>query len=168
MRRTVGLPLRARARACRLTRWRRDRAGGGATRALEGVFSTRSPHRPNPIGLHRVDITAIERRRTRVRHLEALGGTPIIDIKPVTRSPPFIPIHRQSGPPARQWIVWKYARRTEIWDFNNHITRTRHGVIADRFHSKLQVQREPCESVSAATLWNYAVRADSATLFYVL
>lgn len=56
---------------------------GDASRPLEGVFSTRSPHRPNPIGLHPVEITAIEGVRLRVRHLEALNGTPIIDVKPI-------------------------------------------------------------------------------------
>jgi tRNA-Thr(GGU) m(6)t(6)A37 methyltransferase TsaA len=56
---------------------------GDLSRAQEGVFSTRSPHRPNPIGLHRVKITAIDGRRMRVRHLEVLDGTPIIDVKPI-------------------------------------------------------------------------------------
>ena len=56
---------------------------GDASRAEEGVFSTRSPHRPNPIGLHRVEITAIDGRRIQVRHLEVLDGTPILDVKPV-------------------------------------------------------------------------------------
>ena len=56
---------------------------GDASRAREGIFSTRSPHRPNPIGLHPVEITAIEGRRVRVRNLEALDGTPILDLKPV-------------------------------------------------------------------------------------
>ncbi len=56
---------------------------GDASRPQEGVFSTRSPHRPNPIGLHRAEITAIDGRRVRVRHLEALDGTPILDVKPV-------------------------------------------------------------------------------------
>ena len=56
---------------------------GDSSRAQEGVFSTRSPHRPNPIGLHRVEITAIDGRRMRVRSLEALDGTPIIDVKPI-------------------------------------------------------------------------------------
>jgi tRNA-Thr(GGU) m(6)t(6)A37 methyltransferase TsaA len=56
---------------------------GDACRALEGVFSTRSPHRPNPIGLHQVTITAIDGRRIRVRNLEALDRTPILDVKPV-------------------------------------------------------------------------------------
>jgi tRNA-Thr(GGU) m(6)t(6)A37 methyltransferase TsaA len=48
-----------------------------------GVFSTRSPDRPNPIGLHRVQVVAVEGTRLRVRHLEALDGTPVLDIKPV-------------------------------------------------------------------------------------
>jgi tRNA-Thr(GGU) m(6)t(6)A37 methyltransferase TsaA len=56
---------------------------GNVSRAEEGVFSTRSPHRPNPIGLHQVEITAIEGARVRVRQLEAVNGTPIIDVKPV-------------------------------------------------------------------------------------
>jgi tRNA-Thr(GGU) m(6)t(6)A37 methyltransferase TsaA len=51
---------------------------------LRGVFATRSPDRPNPIGLHRVEILEIDNsRRLRVRPLEALDGTPIVDIKPV-------------------------------------------------------------------------------------
>ena len=48
-----------------------------------GVFSTRSPDRPNPIGLHRVRIISIADTRVRVRDLEALHGTPIVDVKPV-------------------------------------------------------------------------------------
>jgi tRNA-Thr(GGU) m(6)t(6)A37 methyltransferase TsaA len=51
-----------------------------------GVFSTRSPARPNPIGLHRVTIVAIEEGRLHVRPLEAVNGTPVIDIKPVLRA----------------------------------------------------------------------------------
>lgn len=49
----------------------------------QGVFSTRSPHRPNPIGLHRVTIVSIEGSRMLVRNLEALNATPIVDVKPV-------------------------------------------------------------------------------------
>jgi tRNA-Thr(GGU) m(6)t(6)A37 methyltransferase TsaA len=56
---------------------------GDRTRPEEGVFATRAPHRPNPIGLHRVEILSIEGPRVHVRPLEALNGTPIIDIKPV-------------------------------------------------------------------------------------
>ncbi len=48
-----------------------------------GVFSTRSADRPNPIGLHRVRVLAIDGRRLRVRNLEAVDGTPIVDVKPV-------------------------------------------------------------------------------------
>jgi tRNA-Thr(GGU) m(6)t(6)A37 methyltransferase TsaA len=50
---------------------------------LQGVFNTRSSDRPNPIGLHEVEILSIEGRRARVRNLEALDGTPIVDVKPV-------------------------------------------------------------------------------------
>ncbi|HET6663869.1 MAG TPA: tRNA (N6-threonylcarbamoyladenosine(37)-N6)-methyltransferase TrmO [Acidimicrobiales bacterium] len=48
-----------------------------------GVFSTRSPDRPNPIGLHVVEILASDGRRLHVRNLEAIDGTPVIDLKPV-------------------------------------------------------------------------------------
>jgi tRNA-Thr(GGU) m(6)t(6)A37 methyltransferase TsaA len=50
---------------------------------VKGVFNTRSEDRPNPIGLHRVQIAAIDGPRFRVRNLEALDGTPIVDVKPV-------------------------------------------------------------------------------------
>ncbi|TDO33233.1 tRNA-Thr(GGU) m(6)t(6)A37 methyltransferase TsaA [Kribbella sp. VKM Ac-2527] len=53
------------------------------SRPVTGVFSTRSPDRPNPLGLHRVTILAIDNLRLHVNNLEALDGTPLIDIKPV-------------------------------------------------------------------------------------
>jgi tRNA-Thr(GGU) m(6)t(6)A37 methyltransferase TsaA len=56
---------------------------GDGSRPLTGVFSTRSPHRPNPIGLHRVTIVARDGLRVRVRDLEAVDGTPVLDVKPV-------------------------------------------------------------------------------------
>ncbi|MGI8902178.1 MAG: tRNA (N6-threonylcarbamoyladenosine(37)-N6)-methyltransferase TrmO [Solirubrobacteraceae bacterium] len=56
---------------------------GNPNNAEEGVFSTRSPDRPNPIGLHRVRIVAVAPNRIRVSDLEAIDGTPIIDVKPV-------------------------------------------------------------------------------------
>jgi len=56
---------------------------GDETRPEEGVFTTRSPHRPNPIGLHRVTVLAVDRLRIHVAGLEALDGTPLVDIKPV-------------------------------------------------------------------------------------
>jgi tRNA-Thr(GGU) m(6)t(6)A37 methyltransferase TsaA len=56
---------------------------GDSTRPSTGVFSTRSPDRPNPIGLHRVRIVSIDGTRIRVRNLEAIDGTPIVDVKPV-------------------------------------------------------------------------------------
>ncbi|MGZ6140146.1 MAG: tRNA (N6-threonylcarbamoyladenosine(37)-N6)-methyltransferase TrmO [Myxococcaceae bacterium] len=52
-------------------------------RPLTGVFSTRAPDRPNPIGLHRVQVLAVEPRRLRVGPLEAVDGTPVLDLKPV-------------------------------------------------------------------------------------
>ena len=51
-----------------------------------GVFSTRSADRPNPIGLHRVAVLVIDGHRILVRDLEAVNGTPIVDIKPVLTS----------------------------------------------------------------------------------
>ena len=59
---------------------------GDLTRAEQGVFTTRSPDRPNPIGLHRVRVVSIDGTRLRVRDLEALDGTPIVDVKPVLGS----------------------------------------------------------------------------------
>jgi tRNA-Thr(GGU) m(6)t(6)A37 methyltransferase TsaA len=59
---------------------------GDATRPETGVFSTRSPDRPNPIGLHRVGILEVDGPRIRVRDLEALDGTPVLDVKPVLGS----------------------------------------------------------------------------------
>jgi tRNA-Thr(GGU) m(6)t(6)A37 methyltransferase TsaA len=56
---------------------------GDMSRPEQGVFNTRSPHRPNPIGLHRVEIVSIDGARLRVRNLEALDGTPIVDVKPL-------------------------------------------------------------------------------------
>ena len=56
---------------------------GDPDRPLRGVFSTRSPDRPNPIGLHQVQILAIDDTRIGVRNLEALDNTPVVDIKPL-------------------------------------------------------------------------------------
>jgi tRNA-Thr(GGU) m(6)t(6)A37 methyltransferase TsaA len=56
---------------------------GELARPEQGVFSTRSPDRPNPIGLHRITVLAIDGARLRVADLEALDGTPILDLKPV-------------------------------------------------------------------------------------
>jgi tRNA-Thr(GGU) m(6)t(6)A37 methyltransferase TsaA len=49
----------------------------------QGVFSTCSPNRPNPIGLHPVEVLSVEGGRVQVRPLEAVDGTPIVDVKPV-------------------------------------------------------------------------------------
>lgn len=56
---------------------------GDVTRPRTGVFSTRSPDRPNPIGLHRVTVLAVDGLRVQVSDLEALDGTPVLDVKPV-------------------------------------------------------------------------------------
>ena len=56
---------------------------GDPSNPIQGVFATRSPHRPNPIGLHEVEVLAIEGGGMRVRPLEAVHGTPIVDVKPV-------------------------------------------------------------------------------------
>ena len=56
---------------------------GDAKRPLTGVFATRSPDRPNPIGLHAVAIEAVEEDAITVRDLEAIDGTLVLDVKPV-------------------------------------------------------------------------------------
>jgi tRNA-Thr(GGU) m(6)t(6)A37 methyltransferase TsaA len=56
------------------------------SRPLQGVFTTRSADRPNPIGLHRVTVLETGGLRFRVRGLEAVDGTPILDVKPPLRS----------------------------------------------------------------------------------
>jgi tRNA-Thr(GGU) m(6)t(6)A37 methyltransferase TsaA len=57
-------------------------------RPLTGVFATRSPDRPNPLGLHRVTVRRIVKNRVRIGPIEAIDGTPVIDIKPVLASTP--------------------------------------------------------------------------------
>jgi tRNA-Thr(GGU) m(6)t(6)A37 methyltransferase TsaA len=56
---------------------------GDVSRPLQGVFATRAPDRPNPIGLHRVRVLAVDGTRLRVSGLEAIDATPILDLKPV-------------------------------------------------------------------------------------
>jgi len=58
---------------------------GDQSRPITGVFSTRSPDRPNPIGLHAVQIESVADGAITVRNLEAIDGTPVLDIKPVLR-----------------------------------------------------------------------------------
>ena len=87
-----------------LHRARRDELatvpGDDPTGPERGVFSTRSPARPNPIGLHRVSILAVENNRVRVHPLEAVDGTPILDVKPVIRLDSEPVAGRSSGGPA--------------------------------------------------------------------
>jgi tRNA-Thr(GGU) m(6)t(6)A37 methyltransferase TsaA len=54
---------------------------GDVNAPLTGVFATRSPHRPNPLGLHRVTVYEIAGTRLRVGPIEAIDGTPVVDIK---------------------------------------------------------------------------------------
>jgi tRNA-Thr(GGU) m(6)t(6)A37 methyltransferase TsaA len=56
---------------------------GDDHRPVQGVFSTRSPDRPNPIGLHRVRVLSVDGTRVTVSDLEAVDGTPVVDVKPV-------------------------------------------------------------------------------------
>jgi tRNA-Thr(GGU) m(6)t(6)A37 methyltransferase TsaA len=59
---------------------------GDRRRPLSGVFATRSPDRPNPLGLHPVTVRRLTGRRLRIGPIEALDGTPVVDIKPVLRA----------------------------------------------------------------------------------
>ena len=59
----------------------RNHPRGDPSRPVAGVFTTRSPHRPNPLGLHHVTVAAIDGSRVLVESLEAVDGTPIVDIK---------------------------------------------------------------------------------------
>lgn len=56
---------------------------GDHTRSKRGIFALRSPNRPNPIGITEVELLAIERNILTVRGLDALNGTPVLDLKPV-------------------------------------------------------------------------------------
>ena len=56
---------------------------GNPNNPLMGVFATRSPDRPNPIGLHRVSVLEVSTQRLKVAPIETIDGTPIVDIKPV-------------------------------------------------------------------------------------
>jgi tRNA-Thr(GGU) m(6)t(6)A37 methyltransferase TsaA len=59
---------------------------GDVSNPLTGVFSTRSPDRPNPLGLHRVKVLEINPDGLHIGPIEAIDGTPVIDIKPVVES----------------------------------------------------------------------------------
>ncbi|HAS88605.1 MAG TPA: tRNA (N6-threonylcarbamoyladenosine(37)-N6)-methyltransferase TrmO [Desulfovibrio sp.] len=65
--------------------YRKVHPRGDESRPKRGVFSTRSPDRPNPIGLHPVTITAIDGCKIKVRPMEAIDGTPLVDIKNAQR-----------------------------------------------------------------------------------
>jgi tRNA-Thr(GGU) m(6)t(6)A37 methyltransferase TsaA len=59
---------------------------GDRAKPLTGVFSTRSPDRPNPLGLHRVKVLHIKPDRLHIGPIEAIDGTPVVDIKPIVES----------------------------------------------------------------------------------
>ena len=59
------------------------RPGNDPSKPITGVFNTRSPNRPNPIGVHRVRVLAVDGARIKVSDMEAVDGTPVIDVKPV-------------------------------------------------------------------------------------
>jgi tRNA-Thr(GGU) m(6)t(6)A37 methyltransferase TsaA len=69
----------------------RVRPRGDASRPLAGVFATRSPDRPNPVGLHPVTVRSVRGRRLRVGPLEAIDGTPVLDLKPARTCAPSPP-----------------------------------------------------------------------------
>lgn len=58
-------------------------------RALTGLFATRSPDRPNPLGLHRVTVRKVGKKRLRIGPIEAIDGTPVVDVKPVLSCEPL-------------------------------------------------------------------------------
>jgi len=67
----------------------RVRPRSDPNRALTGVFATRSPDRPNPLGLHRVTVRKIGKTRLRIGPIEVIDGTPVVDIKPVLSCEPI-------------------------------------------------------------------------------
>ena len=80
-----------------------------------GLFATRSPHRPNPIGLSCVDLLKVEGLRIHIRNFDMLNGTPVIDIKP------YIPMSDSFPASATGWLPefiaennWKVAKAVEI------------------------------------------------------
>ena len=60
---------------------------GDTSRPMRGVFATRSQHRPNPLGIHQVTVLGIDGLRVKVQGLEAVDGTPIIDVKSALEPP---------------------------------------------------------------------------------
>jgi len=72
---------------------------GSLEAPLTGVFATRSPDRPNPVGLHRVSVLEVAGQRLRVASMEAIDGTPILDIKP------YIPgLDQREGVRVPEWV----------------------------------------------------------------
>jgi tRNA-Thr(GGU) m(6)t(6)A37 methyltransferase TsaA len=69
---------------------------------LAGVFATRSPDRPNPLGLHPVTVRRRVGNRLRIGPIEAIDGTPVVDVKPVLGPAGFEPPHRTRGSTTRR------------------------------------------------------------------
>lgn len=103
------------------------------SRPPAGVFSQRSPHRPNPIGLHRVRITAMEYNRLTVTPLEVLDGTPVIDIKPVLDRE-FLPVAAGLGQAVSDLLaVGKRAwERGLLGGFNSNLSVCLRGEDGER------------------------------------
>jgi len=78
---------------------------GDVANPVQGVFSTRSPARPNPIGLHEARVLAIDGARVRVSALEAVDGTPVLDVKPVLEKVGF----------RREGLALRYLRLAGRW-----------------------------------------------------
>ena len=112
------------------------------SRPMQGVFGTRSPHRPNPIGLHRVEILAMDGTRVQVRNLEALDGTPIVDVKPILSADAARPLNRASRPRSR-------SRR---WAATFELQRAAANQAADSLR-KSTTSRAQRSGSSAYTKW---------------
>jgi tRNA-Thr(GGU) m(6)t(6)A37 methyltransferase TsaA len=82
-------------------------------RPLTGVFATRSQDRPNPVGLHPVTVRAIDGTRLTVGPLEAIDGTPVIDIKPAIATPPYATREAGSGDVEFLWQMLLYASHSD-------------------------------------------------------
>jgi L-fuculose-phosphate aldolase len=91
---------------------------GDVTRPMRGVFATRSPDRPNPIGLHRVTLTDLEDNYMTVRSMEVVDGTPVLDIKPADGNP------GQSGDPFHELVAASHAawQRGLLSGFNGNLS----------------------------------------------
>lgn len=112
-----------------------------------GVFSTRSPHRPNPIGLSLVEIENVEKDGVWVRGVDLIDGTPILDIKPYLPAVEAIP-HAKSGwaeKPARQITVTWQSAALETLSQLSLKTAKENGVTFDEIKNLIEetIQNDP-------------------------